>query len=602
MSRQNAVKPGRAFGVAVVLVVAAAAGVAAGVRWHSTIARLLGGNEVERASPAAQPGAKQLWTCSMHPQVIREEPGLCPICHMQLVPRNAAAGEQAGAVQIDPAVVQNMGVRTAVAERGAVAATIHAAGTLAEREPDQSEISLRVSGWIERLYANTDGMAIKKGEPLFDLFSPELSLAIEDLIAVRKERGRPEAGDDAAGRSTDSLLASAKAKLVFLGLTPEQAEQLGALDAAPRIVTFISPRSGHVRDKAALSAGSAVRNGDRVLRIVDPSVLWLEIRVYERDLGRVRVGQRVEATVDAYPGQQVSGVVSFIHPHLDAAARAGVVRVNIDNEDQRLREGMYASARIQTDAGEETVLTPREAVIDTGERQVVCVAAGPGKFEARDVRMGAQGDDGRVQILSGLAAGEQVVVSGQFLLDSESRMREAVRKFAAVGTTETVIRPPSNPLPPVSPMLASRIDAVYSAYLILSASLGKMEESDTPLDSAALVAAAKAMQSAAVGEEDRALASAVAEGARGMAGKSLAQQREAFKALGDAMVKLADARPPSARVTPKLFAMYCPMAKGSWLQTNDTIANPFYAREMKECGDVPREIRTRATEGLGGPR
>jgi hypothetical protein len=336
--------------------------------------------------------------------------------------------------------------------------------------------------------------------------------------------------------------------------------------------------------------------------------------VYERDLGRVRVGQRVEAVVDAFPGQTFPGLIAFIHPHLDDSARAGVVRINVSNEELRLREGMFAAARIQTDPGPEGPLVPREAVIDTGQRQIVFVALGEGRFEPRQVSLGEDGEDGRVRVLQGLSAGERVVVSGHFLLDSESRLREAVRKYASGDAAKSPppqsapqqARPsgvaPTPPAPgvpmPVAPPAASAllvsIDAVYSTYLQMAAALGKVQETDTPLDPAALVVAARAMQVAAVTPQDRALASGVLAAAQALSGQKIREQRQRFKALGGAMLALAEARPPSARVAPKLYCMHCPMAPGDWLQTTDAVANPFYPDAMKECGEVVREIPARA--------
>ena len=590
----------RAAVITAALLVVGVLGVVGGVRWHEAVGRVMG-LETAPARPAGEP--RQLWTCSMHPQVIREEPGLCPICHMQLTPLRSgpsagAAGERE--VVIDPALVQNMGVRTETVDVGTLVAPVRAFGTLVEREPDLSDVTLRASGWIEHVYANTDGMEIKKGEPLFDLYSPELSQALEELIAARKETERLATADEGARRAAESLRESARAKLQRLGLAAAQVDALGELDAAPRIVTFLSPRSGHVRDRASLSNGSAVQAGQRVLRILDPSVLWLEVRVYERDLGRVRIGQRVEATIDAFPGETFTGLVSFIHPHLDDAARAGVVRVNIANEESKLREGMFASVRIRTDPGPETVVAPREAVIDTGERQLVFVALGEGRFEPRQVVVGNESDDGRVQILRGLVAGDRVVVSGQFLLDSESRLREAVRKYAGgtpppgAGPAPEPVKDSGMPAGPGPMALPARIDAVYLTYLQLSAALGRVEESDAPVDPAGLILAARAMQSSAASGEDGSIAAEILAAAQALSVRKLAEQRERFKALGAAMVRLAGAHPPSVRVAPKLYLMHCPMAPGDWLQTSDVIANPFFARDMKECAEIVREIPARS--------
>ncbi|HWP66176.1 MAG TPA: efflux RND transporter periplasmic adaptor subunit, partial [Candidatus Limnocylindria bacterium] len=175
-----------------------------------------------------------------------------------------------------------------------------------------------------------------------------------------------------------------------------------------------------------------VEAGQNVMRIVDHSRLWLDARVFEQDLPAVRLGQEATATLTALPGRVVTGEVIFIHPHVDDATRTAMVRLEVDNPTLVLRPGMYATVEIATELPEETLLVPREAVIDTGTRQVAFVAEGAGRFTPRKLTIGAE-SEGRVQVLSGLAAGEQVVTSGQFLLDAESRMREAIQKHLDAG-------------------------------------------------------------------------------------------------------------------------------------------------------------------------
>lgn len=385
------------------------------------------------ASPADRP--KQLWTCGMHPQVIQDHPGRCPICGMELVPLAAQPAAPSGheehaaaaAVVIDPVVVQKMGVRTAPVTEGTLAVPVRAVGVLAEAEPARHDVNLRVSGWIERLPAHTEGMHLEAGDALFDLYSPELEAAVAELIAARRAR---DAG--AAGRATvDRVGAAAERKLRLYGLAADDVARLARLAQPPRAVTFRSPIRGHLVEKNVVE-GAAVQAGDRVMRIVDHSQLWLDARVFEQDLPLVRVGQTARATLTALPGEVVEGEVIFIHPHVDERTRTAMVRLVVPNPSLVLRPGMYASVEIATEAPAPTMLVPREAVIDTGARQLVFVMRDAGTFEPRNVTLGAEAE-GVVQVLGGLAPGEEVVTSGQFLLDAESRTREAVAKYLREG-------------------------------------------------------------------------------------------------------------------------------------------------------------------------
>jgi RND family efflux transporter MFP subunit len=388
-------------------------------------------------APGHAAAPRQLWTCSMHPQVLQDHPGPCPICGMQLVPievgRSAGtagtAGHGAAAVIIDPVVVQNMGVRTVPVEEGTLAVPIRAVGVLAEAEPARHDVNLRVSGWIERLYANTEGMHLEVGDPLFDLYSPDLQAAVGELIAAR------QAGDAAAsgpGREAAARVAAAASrKLELYGVPAHDVARLGRLERAPRTITFRSPIRGHLVMKNVVE-GAAVEMGTDVMRIVDHSRLWLDARVFERDLPLVRLGQQATATLAALPGRTVEGQVIFIHPHLDDTTRTAMIRLEVANPTLTLRPGMYATVEIATDAPERTLLVPREAIIDTGTRQIAFVAGEAGHFTPRELRLGVEAG-GRVQVLSGLTAGEQVVTSGQFLLDAESRLREAIQKHLSAG-------------------------------------------------------------------------------------------------------------------------------------------------------------------------
>jgi Cu(I)/Ag(I) efflux system membrane fusion protein len=417
------------------------AGVLAGLAFGFLLGRsdhLPGAVTLRGGLPEPIAGRKEvsrLWTCGMHPQVIQEEPGFCPICGMELTPLEIGAGGKPGsaepeltAVTIDPVVVQNMGVRVATVSEGPLRATIRAAGFVVEAEPNQHDVNLRVSGWIERLHADTEGMHIERGDPLFDLYSPELQVGVEELIAARRTAAAlPGDGDPLARGAGETLVAAARRKLSLWGLGEAEIDRLARLERAPRAVTFSSPIGGHVVEKIVVE-GAAVSAGTRVLRIVDHRTLWLDVQVFERHLPFVRLGQEVTAAVQSLLGREFQGEIIFIHPHVEEMTRTTLARIALPNDDLLLRPGMYATAKIEAELTPRALLVPREAVIDTGTRQVAFVPLEHGRFEPRTLKLGAAGDGGLVQVLEGLAPGERVVTSGQFLLDAESRLQEAIQK------------------------------------------------------------------------------------------------------------------------------------------------------------------------------
>jgi RND family efflux transporter MFP subunit len=574
----------------------------------------------------------------MHPQVIQDRPGTCPICGMALTPVNGSAAAQraeggerkvkywwdpmmsppfisdqpgvspmgmdlvpvyedevsAGStLVIDPTVVQNMGLRVARVEEATLARTIRAVGVLAEPEPARHDVNLRLGGWIDRLHADTEGMRLAKGDPLFDLYSPDLQVAIEELIGPRRMRETPGSRSQA-----NALYESAVRKLELYGLAREQVDELAALETAPRTVTFLSPADGYLVEKTVY-AGSAVMAGDTVMRIADTSRLWLDSRVFEKDLPHVQVDQEVTAKVDGRPGEGFEGRVILVHPRIDPTTRTALVRMEIENPELTLRHGMFATAFLRVEIASRAIVVPREAIIDTGTRQVAFVALDMGHFEPRKVEMGASGEQGMVQVLSGLAPGEQVVVSGQFLLDAESRMKEAIQRFLQqkslpLGGSEPEVRAPqestASVLEGVSDEWKLAAEEALAAYLALARVLGLPQETDQPVDVAELGRTSQALRESAAGEDQIALANALVSASAAMQGRAIEEQRKLFGAVSEAAIELAQRSPRTGELAPRVFVAHCPMVEARWLQTEEEIANPYYATTMKACGEIERSV------------
>lgn len=624
------------------IVLAVAAGLIAGTYFHHEIGHVLG---LATDAPGAADGKKKLWTCGMHPQVIQDKPGLCPICGMALEPIDAGASAapakterkikywwdpmmnppyiadkpgkspmgmdlvpvyedevSAGtAIHIDPVIVQNMGVRTAKIAKGPIHQAIRAVGYLEEAQPNIVDINLRVSGWIEKLQANTEGMHIQQGQPLFELYSPELQVAVEELIIARRAAAAlPKDADDTARSNAAVLQQTAHRKLEQWGLTPQQVNDLAKLDRAPRAIPFLSPVTGDVTEKMVVE-GASVESGMRILRIVDHSTLWLDAQIHAQDLPSIKLGQKITAKVEGIAAKQFEGEVIFLHPHIDTTTRTAKVRMALPNANHTLRPGMYATVLIDAKLADDALQIPREAVLDTGTRQVVFVALPDGHFEPRQVKTGVESHEGNVQILQGLAPNETVVTSGQFLMDSESRMKEAIEKHLS----GKLMKPAAQPAEPAhanhasstqpAPSLGhghwtSAVDATVAAYLELANRLGAPQTDATPLNPAKLESAAKTLLPHVPNDQAKSLVESVIAAAAALRDQPLDQQRKLFSPLSNALIALVEQLPPSVSVAPKLYLVHCPMAPGSWLQTTAAVANPYYATEMKPCGEVEREI------------
>jgi Cu(I)/Ag(I) efflux system membrane fusion protein/cobalt-zinc-cadmium efflux system membrane fusion protein len=632
---------GRILGALLLALLLGAAGVAAGVRWHAEIARRVpvawlahGDATRDGARGAGETGV--LYTCGMHPQVIQEGPGTCPICGMQLTPIKPAgapgatpAGERkvrywwdpmlsppfisdkpgkspmgmelipvyedeiaAGpAVVIDPTVVQNMGVRTATVVEAPLVRSLRLFGVLEEPEPDHVDVNLRVGGWIQKLWADSDGMPVKEGDPLFELYSPELNVAVEELIAARKAVASQAPEPSVAGGTAQVLLESARRKLELWGVDAAQVDRLAALDSAPGAVVFSSPMTGHVTKKMVYE-GASVAAGELVMRIARRDRMWLELKVQEQDLPHLALGQRVTIDVDAAPDAVFAGEIVFFHPHLDMMTRTARARVLVPNESHVLREGMYAIAEVEIDALPRAIQVPREAIIDTGTRQIAFIALQTGHYEPRNVHMGLSGRDGLVQVVQGLAPGEVVVTSGQFLLDAESRLREALQKYlqqrspAAKAAGAVAVELPIA----ASAEWHAAADAAFAAYLALAQELGRPGEDAVEPDVAPLEAAAKELVARAPAGEPETLSKKVRDAVEALRAAKPGRRRDSFKGASAAMVELATRAPPSRSVAARLFVVHCPMAQADWLQDREPVANPYFGREMKGCGSVERTI------------
>jgi membrane fusion protein, copper/silver efflux system len=336
-----------------------------------------------------------------------------------------------GFVKISPERVQMIGVQSEAASRRNLVRPIRAVGSVQFDERRTYVVSTRYEGWIEKMLVNTTGEKVRRGQPLMEIYSPDLVLAQQEYALLRQSIEESGVSGETATTSR-RLLDGAEQRLRYLDFPAAALQSLRAGAAPHASVTIPSPVSGTVIDKPSVQ-GMRFMPGEPLYRIVDMSTVWLIAEVFEQDLANVRVGQGATITVKAYPGRSFIGRVAFIYPTVGEQTRTARVRIEMPNPDDMLKADMYASVEIASPVGPREVLAiPESAVIDSGARQVVLIDHGDGRFEPRAVKLGDRAE-GYVAVIDGVRADERVVVSANFLIDAESNLKAALSSIAGGG-------------------------------------------------------------------------------------------------------------------------------------------------------------------------
>ncbi len=390
---------------------------------------------VEIKRPKTKTGAERevlYWYAPMDPSYIRDEPGLSPM-GMKLVPKYSDAGESddSGAITIDPTQVQNIGVVSTPAVLEDIARTSRTVGILDYDAERIARVNTKYEGWIEKVHVNYVGQDVRKGQPLFEIYSPELvSTQEEYLRALEYVDSMKDSGREQTRRQAEALLRSARERLRFWDISAEQIRSLETTRSVQRRLTVHSPADGVVAGIMQDSLeGMHVKAGMDLYKIADLSTIWVHADIYESDLPWVRKGLPAVVTFRNDPGQVYRGKVLFLYPEVSKQTRTLKVCVAVSNPERRLRPGMYADVTVQGPNVKNAVIIPRSAVLRSGERDLVFQDLGEGRFMPREVDLGVAGDGDRIQVLAGIAPGQKVVVQAQFMLDSESRIQEAISKF-----------------------------------------------------------------------------------------------------------------------------------------------------------------------------
>ncbi|MGD0791452.1 MAG: efflux RND transporter periplasmic adaptor subunit [Terriglobales bacterium] len=380
-------------------------------------------------STAAPSGERKIlfWYDPMHPAYKSDKPGIAPDCGIQLVPKYAddeTSKMPAGTVKIAPEKQQLIGVRTGAVERQSLVRTVRTTGQLTSDETKLAHIHVKVNGYIDKGYVDYIGQLVKKGQPLFTLYSPDLVATEEEyLIAKRGAKDLGTSQFPEVSQGSQSLLRSTRERLKLWDISDEQIKKLDETGEVTKTLTFYSPVSGFVTDRKAFPQTAVTPDMDLYL-ISDLSTIWVNADVYEYEVPFVKVGQTADMQLSYYAGKTYTGKITYIYPTVDPVSRTVKVRIEFPNPNFDLKPQMFANVQLKINYGKQ-IFVPQEAVMDSGDKQYVFVVHDGGVFEPRVIQMGAK-LEGNVVVLSGLKAGETIVTSGNFLVDSESRLKSAM--------------------------------------------------------------------------------------------------------------------------------------------------------------------------------
>ena len=573
------------------------------------------GGEAAKTAPEAAAGT-QYYTCGMHPWVILPQPGDCPICHMKLVPLDPA--KFTSEIAINPVITQNIGVRIAPVTTGPVTRVVRSVGTVDYAEPLVRDVTLKIAGWVEKLHVNTLGQPVEKDQPLLEIYSPDLYSAQEEYLLAFKKKAALGSGTgpmaDMASLNAD-LLESARKRLEYFDISDAQVRELEKSGKASKTMTLRAPWRGTVVTKNVFE-GQKVDAGATLLRIADLSKVWVMVAVYEYQIPYVEVGQKAVMSLPYIPGQTFEGTVTYVYPYLNQELRQAKVRLEFENPGLLLKPGMFANVDLRRTLATDRVLVPREAVTDTGARQVAFVSLGEGRFEPREVRAGIEAEGGMLEILDGLKRGEMVVVSGEFLLVSEANLREALAKMVAgapaAGQKAEAAVAGTSELAALPDAAAKALGEVLDGYFKIGAALA----SDT------LEGVTPAARQAAAGV-DALLKIEIpanphfwhqhteAADVRGKALelvdlKDIEQARQKFADLSIALSKLVHATGVPPSYGKEVQELHCPMYREKqggtvWLQPAGEVRNPYYGKSMIGCYDTKAALPVTGAKPTASP-
>ena len=412
------------FAIPLVIILVAIAAGGGWFLWHNR----------EGRKTTAQAPVKQLYTCSMHPYIIKDKPGLCPVCGMELIKKidSAATGVAKPAGQQQQADLHEhvslsekqrimANVATAEATTETLNKEINAVGIVQYNQSRQAKVTAWIAGRLEKLNVNSVGAFVSKEKPVAEIYSPDLVATQQEYLLALKSREQLKSSPIASiSQNGEGLVASARQRLLLFGVKESQISELEKSGKPNIRIPIYSPFSGIVIEKM-VQQGQYVNMGEALFNIADLSSVWVEMEIYENEVSNIHPGQQVEIRSQSFPDKPSTGRIAFVYPFLDPKTRTVKARVELANPGMKLKPEMFVNAIIRVPLSPSLVV-PATAVMNTGKRQVVWVESSPGMFESRTVQLGQQSGE-KVQILSGLKSGEKVAISGGYLIDSESQLK-----------------------------------------------------------------------------------------------------------------------------------------------------------------------------------
>ena len=624
------------FGVLVLLLFA-------GVLWlalrgdgdqTSTSAGVKAGEAVEEGSAKAERKIKY-WQAPMDPTYISDKPGKSPM-GMELIPvyEDEAEDEVEGVIKIDPVTVQNMGVRTRKITKRPFFATIRTVGYITYDEELVQDVNTKISGWVEKLYVDTTGEDVAEGQKLLSIYSPALVATQEEYLqALQYKKKTSDSAFANVVRGADTLLESTHKRLLLMDIDPRQIKALEERGEVQKSMVLRSPATGTVIKKPVFE-GMKVNPGMKLYTIADLSRVWVMVSFYEYELPFLKLDQEAVMSLPYEPGVTYKGRITFIYPYLSKKTRTVQVRMEFENPDLKLKPDMYANVVLKSKISSDAVLVPTEAVIRTGVRNIVITSLGGGKFLPREVKLGAEAE-GFVQVLSGLKEGDIAVVSGQFLIDSESNLREAINKMLSakkaskkmdmdISKEESV--PGAGKKDGVSKKAPQKMDMDMDMDMKKDAGpetqkegaegkQGAMLHPEMSKEQKKLMAEAVddyiGIHSALVKEST----ADVTEGARSLSGTisrikaldpdgnlekitrpiedsldgllsgDIVKARVSFAALSRAMAAYVRDAGRTSALSAGIKLYFCPMKEAFWLQKAADVQNPYLGKDMLACGN-----------------
>ncbi len=528
------------------------------------------------------------WIAPMDPNYVRSEPGKSPM-GMDLVPvyEDGLGESDTGTVRIDPVTVQSMGVRTAKVSRGPLKTSIRTLGRVTYDEERVEHIHTKISGWVEQLFVRTTGEKIISGQELLAIYSPELVATEQEYLQALSYRDKVS-GSSLADivKGAESLLQSTKKRLLLLDITPEQIRALEERGEVEREVVLRSQTTGIVINKKVVD-GMKVGPGMELYTVADLSRVWVIASVYEYELPFIKVGQDTIMSLPYEPGTAYHGKVTFIYPYLSPKTRTVQVRMEFDNPELKLKPDMYADVIIATKAAENVLLVPSEAILRTGYRNVVITSLEDGKFLPKEVGVGPEGAD-MTQILSGLKEGETIVTSGQFLIDSESNLKEAINKMlAAQAAGSSPEAPEKDPEPAMQEMNMDgreHIQALIENYLSLYEALLSESVTDVAEQAHIMLMEFENIKAADTEGDLNEVAASIDASTEGLLSGDLQNARDAFKILSRAMTGFIKGAGREDAASSGIKLYFCPMEEEYWMQKGESFKNPYLGENMWICG------------------